>query len=145
MSNKTTVDLITQRADGSFCMVLLETSPWADDYMDHLNSLQDRMFDCVDIAIDGKLAQKYPESKGEEVLILLDCYGIPQDAVDEYFNRFQAYIRSDEGVLGDLENNAYISGISFEIYHHTLGQRGILGSGVGEQLDSEITFGNDYD
>jgi hypothetical protein len=70
------------------CQMVLVEGPWDGDIEDHLRSLQDRMFGCLNAALDGQLAANFPEAKGLNVLIRVDCYDVPRDEVEAFFGRF---------------------------------------------------------
>jgi hypothetical protein len=73
-TRRLTIDLVTDRpTDGAFILVLVEEGPWDPDETDvQLRRIQDRLYDCVDAAVDGHLAGKYPDSRGKPVVIRLD-------------------------------------------------------------------------
>lgn len=53
-AHRATIDLVTKRPDGAFVMVLVEQGPWDEaDVTQHLRRVQDRLYDYVEIAIDG--------------------------------------------------------------------------------------------
>jgi hypothetical protein len=93
-----TLDLVTQRPDGAVVMVLVEQGPWvAEDVEASLRRVQDRLYDCVEIACDGHLARRFPESVGKPAVIRLDCYETPDEVVRSLLHRFEAQLReSDE-------------------------------------------------
>ena len=70
------------------CEMVLVEGPWDGDIEDHLRSLQDRMLGCLNAALDGQLAANFPEAKGLNVLIRVDCYDVPRDEVEAFFGRF---------------------------------------------------------
>jgi len=70
-------------------MVLVEEGPWSNPE-EQLRRVQDRLFGCIDAAIDGQLVEKFPESMGKDIIIELDCYNIPQSDVRDFFESFSA-------------------------------------------------------
>ena len=58
-----TVDFI---AKDPWQMVLDEEGPW-EDVSAHLATLQNRLYSCLDAAIDGQLAEQFPESHGQPI------------------------------------------------------------------------------
>ena len=70
------------------CQMVLVEGPWDGDTEDHLRSLQDRMFGCLNAALDGHLAAQFPEAKGLNVVIRVDCYDVPRDEVEAFVGRF---------------------------------------------------------
>lgn len=77
------IDLITHdpRTD-EFALILVEDGPWseeASDWNECLSRIQARIFDAIDVAIDGHLAKIYPESKGKRVRVQIDSpHGAPR-------------------------------------------------------------------
>src|SRR5579864_628487 len=69
-------------------MVLVEEGPWGDSADEHLRRIQERLYGCIDGAIDGQLAEQFPESKDKKIVIRLDGYRLPRAEVEEFFNRF---------------------------------------------------------
>jgi hypothetical protein len=49
-------------------MVLVEQGPWAGPIANEMRRLQDRLYGTLDAAIDGQLAEQFPESKGKQSL-----------------------------------------------------------------------------
>jgi len=93
-------------------MVLVEDGPW-DDCAYELNRLQDRLYSCLDAAIDGQLAEKFPESIGQVVTIELHGYNLPQDEVSNFFSRFGSSVLKLPEYAQALKESAHISGVSF--------------------------------
>jgi hypothetical protein len=91
------IDLVTQRPDGAFVMVLVEQGPWEEsDILQQLRRLQDRLYDCVEIAIDGHLSQRFPDAVGKPIWIRLDCYETPDEPVRSFFERFEKWLREGD-------------------------------------------------
>jgi hypothetical protein len=111
-----TVDLITNRpSDGAFILVLVEEGPWdADETELQLRRLQDRLYDCVDTAIDGHLAAKYPDSRGKPVVIRVDCYDTPDQPLRDFIERFSEHIVKSEEVQRDLASQGFVRSLSVE-------------------------------
>ena len=65
-------------------MVLVEEGPWGAQVHDHLLRLQGRLYGCLNAALDGTLAESFPRSKGMTVVVQVDCYDIPQTAIEEF-------------------------------------------------------------
>ena len=57
----TTVDFVARgETEGEWKMVLVEQGPWSGSIEDALQRIQKRLYDCLDAALDGQLAEKYP-------------------------------------------------------------------------------------
>src|SRR5713226_1754799 len=114
-TRRLTIDLVTERpSDGAFILILVEEGPWkAGETQVQLRRIQDRLYDCVDAAVDGHLAAKYPDSHGRPVVIQLDCYDTPDRPVREFMKRFASSIANSEEVQGDLAAQGFVASIGF--------------------------------
>ena len=112
MSHKATIDLVTYDPKrDAHILVAVETG---DGSTDSLRRLQERLYDYVDIAVDGFLAQKYPESRGKSIVIRLDCYDTPRDACERFFFRFAESIHSSREIQAAIAEHGHIKDIDFE-------------------------------
>ena len=75
------IDLITDRPDGTFVLYLIEQGPWSSDTMMHLHAIQDRVYACFDLVVNGELAAGHPDSSGRPVVIRVDAYDTPPGKV----------------------------------------------------------------
>jgi hypothetical protein len=96
-------------------MVLVEEGPWFGSIDDQLRRIQERMYGCIDAALDGQLAQRFPESKGKRIILRLDCYNVPQSEVEDFFQRFSSGIFALEDYRQALENSEHVRDFGFEI------------------------------
>jgi hypothetical protein len=71
-----TIDLVTKTSDGTYKVIMIETRPW-DPSEDRLSQLSLKVHNYVAFILDGQMHQFYPESKGEPVIIQLDCAETP--------------------------------------------------------------------
>jgi hypothetical protein len=83
VENPNCIDLVTERSDGSFVLVMVETRPW-DGSKQRIRELQAKIQSYVSFALDGAMAREYPDSVGRPVIVRLDTVSIP-DAVTENF------------------------------------------------------------
>lgn len=104
-----TVDFI---AKDPWQMVLVEEGPW-DDVAANLRRLQDRLYSCVDAVIDGRLAERYPDSMGSIVLIRLEGYSLSRPDTREFFDRFSSAVLELPEYKAALDNSPHVSGIQF--------------------------------
>ena len=109
-----TIDLVTERTDGSFCLYLVEEGPWPRDDTDRLQALQKRRYDAVEAVAVGKLVERFPDSKGRNVCIRLDCYDVPAAPVDSLFGKFEEFLRASPEWSTDCRS------VTFEISHSGL-------------------------
>lgn len=96
-------------------MVLVEEGPWENSVSDNLRRIQDRLYGCVDAALDGQLAQQFPETMGKKLIVQLDCYNLPRDKVTEFFEEFSRGIFALPEYRQALSRSPFVRGIGFEI------------------------------
>lgn len=101
-------------------MVLVEEA-WTEPTEVHLRALQDRLYGCMEAALDGQLAAQFPDSRGKAVIIRVDCYDLDRGEIDVFMSRFS------EGVAGlseySTEDSPYVNEIQFEVNHDSLAPR----------------------
>jgi hypothetical protein len=110
------VDFIAFDDDRDAClMVLVEEGPWIGALEDHLHRLQERIYGCLDAALDGQLAEQFPDSRGKIVVVQIDCYDVPREAVDAFVQRFASGV----GLLGQYspEGSPFVRKFLFEVNH----------------------------
>jgi hypothetical protein len=113
---ETLVDFVAQGArEGEWKMVLVEEGPWSGSIDVQLRRVQDRLYGAVDAALEGRLSEKFPESKGKAIIVQLDAYNLPRDEVSEFFDRFSKGILSLPDYQQALNGNAFVKGIAFEL------------------------------
>lgn len=95
-------------------MVLVEQGPWAD-VPSNLRRVQDRLYSCLDAAIDGQLAELFPGSAGAAVTVRLDCYNVPEDEIGDFFRSFASAVLDLPSYKSALEASPHISAIQFAI------------------------------
>jgi len=105
--------IATGTSQGEYRMVLVEQGPWQGDIEGNLRRLQSRLYDCVDAALDGQLAEKFPTAKN--VTVELDCYNLPEDDVRPFFDRFVAGIFRLGDYENALKNSQFVDTIEFKI------------------------------
>jgi len=111
-----TVDFIAFDDEQDAClMVLVEQGPWNGPVDDHLRALQERVYGCLDAALDGQLAEQFPKAANKQVIIRIDCYDVPQAEVDEFIERFSEGIRE----LPDYspESSPWVRSFMFQVNH----------------------------
>ena len=116
-NNRTTVVDFIARGDipEEWKMVLVEEGPWSDSIESQLRRIQDRLYGCIDAAIDGQLAELYPDSTHKIIVIQLDCYDLPRNEVTEFFDRFSNGVFLADGYRQSIKDNAFVKGIKLEI------------------------------
>lgn len=107
--------IVSENSNNEWKMVIVEEGDWFGDISTHLNRIQDRLYECIDAALDGQLAEKYPDSKGKDIVIQLDCYNAPQQEILDFFNRFSEMVMSLPDYSNALKNSRLVKSINFEI------------------------------
>jgi len=112
-----TVDFIAREDDlSTWRMVLVEQGPWPKSAVkDQLTRIQDRLYTCIDAALDGALAQKYPDSRGKRLIIQLDGYDLPESQVREFFTRFSSGVMKVPSYVSAFASQAFVTQIGFEL------------------------------
>lgn len=110
------VDFVARgEAPDEWMMVLVETGPWHAPVESQLSRLQNRLYDCMDAAIDGKLAQKFPESEGKRIVIQVDGYALPTEDVREFFTRFSEGAAESADYAIAIQNSRFVHSIKFRL------------------------------
>jgi hypothetical protein len=106
-------------------MVLVEEGPWETSEVENrLRQLQERLYGYVDIAVDGHLANLYPDSKGKRITIRLNCYDTPEESVKEFFERFANHVKQWDEVQREIKRLGFVNSLEFEYSRGTLGNEG---------------------
>lgn len=120
-----TIDLVTEDLEGRFILVAVEQGPWPLDTAglhSELRRLQEKLYGYVSAAIDGALADAYPDSLGVPIVIRLNGYDIPKEDVESFFRRFADFVGSSEEYQGAIREKKYVAAIAFESRYGSLAQ-----------------------
>jgi hypothetical protein len=119
MPNQVRLDIVSRGADGvTYSVHLVEQGPWADaDVPQKLRSVQDRLYTALEVILDGKLAELYPETDGKAVVLRLECWGTPDAPVRDFFERWAQHVQSDNEFAPSIARCPHVSSIGF-IYKH---------------------------
>jgi len=111
------VNLVTRGDPGKpWRMVLVEEGPWNDAELESkLRGLQERLYDSVDAAIEGVLAQHYPGSRGQSVVIRVDGYNLPEGGVRSLVERFAATMQILPEYVAAIAASDAVKEIGFEV------------------------------
>lgn len=108
------IDLVANDAlTGEAVLIMLEPRPW-DGTGQRLFQLQEKLNAYLSFALDGEMAEAYPELAAQKLRIQLDCVGMPGSDVVE----FLSVVREQIG----------FQGINFEV--RVMGEGG-CGEGCG--------------
>lgn len=99
-------------------MVLVEEGDWSN-IDGRLRLLQQRMYGCIDAAIDGQLTGQFPEAKGKKIIISVDFYDAPRDEASEFFERFSKNVFLIPSYRDALKKSEFAKGIAFETNFET--------------------------
>jgi hypothetical protein len=116
-SERTTVVDFVAKGDSpdEWRVVLVEEGPWGDEVEGQLRRIQERLYGCIDAAIDGQLCESFPESMGSRVVVQLDCYNVPQAAVQSFFEKFSSNVLLQEDYKDALQRGEFVRSIGFEV------------------------------
>jgi hypothetical protein len=114
-----TIDFVAFDDERDACLlVLVEQGPWSGAIEDHLKSLQERLYGCLEAALDGKVAERFPRAANMRIVVRVDCYGVPRDEVDDFMDRFS------EGVLDMPDysptSSPWVRSVEFEVNHDNI-------------------------
>lgn len=114
-----TIDFVAFDDERDACLlVLVEQGPWSGALEDHLQALQERLYGCLESALDGQVAERFPRAANMKVVVRVDCYGVPRDDVDEFMGRFS------EGVLDmpdySPSSSPWVRSFEFEVNHDNI-------------------------
>ena len=89
-----TTDFVAFDEEQDACLlVLVEQGPWTGPVDDHLGALQDRLYGCLEAALDGQVAEAFPRAANKKIIVRIDCYNVPREDVDGFVERFSEGIR----------------------------------------------------
>ena len=112
----TVVDFIVEgESPDEWKMVLVEEGPWAGPVEENMRRIQERLYGTLDAALDGNLAEKFPQSSGKHIVIRLDCYNVPRTEVAFFFKSFAEGVLSLDDYKMALGKSEFVKGISFEV------------------------------
>jgi hypothetical protein len=100
-------------------VVLVEEGDWSDIDA-RLRHLQERMYGCIDAAIDGQLTDQFPETKGKKIVVSVDFYDAPQVEASEFFERFSENVFLIPSYGEGLKQSRFVKDIVFEANFETL-------------------------
>ncbi|SRR5258706_3648827 len=115
------VDFIARGTDPEeWIMVLVEQGPWTGSVEEQLRRIQNRLYGCIDAALDGQLAGKFPETLGKKIVVQLDCYDLPESEVSEFFHRFSKGVLKTTHYRSALNSSTFVKDVAFKIYFDTV-------------------------
>ena len=114
-----TVDFVAFDDERDACLlVLVEQGPWSGVIENHLKALQQRLYGCLEAALEGQVAERFPRAANMKIVVRVDCYGVPRDDVDKFMDRFS------KGVLDMPEyrpsSSPWVRSFGFEVNHDNI-------------------------
>ena len=112
-----TVDFIARNEpNGGWSLILIEEGPWdAATIPDHLRRIQDRLYTCLDAAVDGGVTAQYPESRGKPLMIRLEAFRVPEAELRGFFSRFTSEVPKLPDYEKALREQRFFPKVSFEL------------------------------
>ncbi len=108
------IDIIAEDAKtGEVTLIMLEPRPWDGSEL-RLFQLQEKINAYLSFALDGEMADAYPQWAGRKLRLQLDCVGMPDNEV--------------VGFLGMVREQIAFQGINLEV--RVMGEGG-CGAGCG--------------
>ena len=114
-----TIDFVAFDDERDECLlVLVEQGPWPGTVEDHLRKLQERLYGCLEAALDGKIAERFPRSANMNLVIRVDCYDVPRDDVDAFMKMFSEAVLE----MADYSpsSSQWVRSFEFEVNHDNI-------------------------
>ena len=112
-----TVDFVARdQPHGGWSLVLVEHGPWhCDDVSEHLRRIQERLYTCLDAALDGAVAAQFPESRDKPLVIRVDAYNVAADQLRAFFRNFSQQVPLLPDYARALSAREFFPSVSFEL------------------------------
>ncbi|SRR6266542_2201671 len=91
MGQAPTIDLVTEEADGTFVLVMLEKGGW-NGSRSRLRDLQARINAYLSFALDGQLVQNFPDAEGKPLRIRIECTETPDPVSIEFISKVRQQV-----------------------------------------------------
>ena len=112
-----TIDFVARELPhGGWGMIIVEEGPWEQQQIEsNLRRLQERMYSCIDAALNGDFAAAFPGSVGKPVLIQLDAYNVPELELRSFFKRFASAVLQTPDYATALRASNVVPNIEFAL------------------------------
>jgi hypothetical protein len=112
-----TVDFVARdQPHGGWSLILIEEGPWdAATISDHLRRIQDRLYTCLDAALEGAVTAQYPESTGKPLMIRLEAFNVPEAELRDFFGRFASEVPKLPDYAKALREQHFFPTVSFDL------------------------------
>jgi hypothetical protein len=110
---KVSVDFFTlDPGSDEFVMYLVEEGPWGEEALEErLRALQARIYDAVDVAIDGHLDRVHPTSHGHRIRIQVDLHDDAPNAAEDLVRRLASHIEGSQEYVDAITSSEHIDGL----------------------------------
>lgn len=109
------IDFVSRTDDPEvWKIVLVEEGPWRDVTAE-LRRVQNRLYNCIDGALDGQLAAKFPEANGKTIVLQLDGYNLPGEAIQTFWNAFSSGVMQLPDYAQALQTSSHVKAFAFEL------------------------------
>jgi len=86
------IDLIADDTKtGEVTLIMLEERPWDGSEL-RLFQLQEKINAYLSFALDGEMAESYPNFSGRKIRLQLDCVGMPDSEVVQFLSMVREQI-----------------------------------------------------
>jgi len=114
-SNEFIIDFVARGdTDKEWKLVLVEEGPW-EELESEMKRLQDRLYNCLEAALDGLIAEQFPDTIGSAIVIQLDGYNLPDDAVSAFWRTFSSHVLNFPDFAQALASSEFVSSFKFEL------------------------------
>lgn len=112
-----TVDFVVcDQPHGGWALILVEEGPWDTAAIsDHLRRIQDRLYECLEAALQGAVTAQYPKSRGKPLVIRLEAFNVPEAELRGFFGRFSDGVPKIPDYAKALRDQQFFPTISFEL------------------------------
>jgi hypothetical protein len=110
MQNEVKVDFISfDKSNNEYVMYLVEDGPWPKEELEkRLSAIQDRIYDAIDVSLEGIVLSKLPESNCYNIRIQVDFYGNQPKIAEELVARIRDHIAQDDEYRTRMRQNQFI-------------------------------------
>jgi hypothetical protein len=112
-----TVDFVARdQPHGGWALILVEQGPWDTAAIsDQLRRVQDRLYGCLEAALDGSVVARFPECCGKPLVIRLDAFEIPEPELRDFFQTFISEVPKLSDYAEMLRSQRFFPSVSFEL------------------------------
>jgi hypothetical protein len=115
MKKCVTIDIITHDPNtDEFVLYLVEDGPWPESsktWDEILSVIQERVLSAADVAIDGYLADKQPDSRGKRVRIQVDSPNGCPEQLQVLVSAIDDFLATDQSYSSAVRKSNHISGL----------------------------------